>query len=311
MGIDLENYRKLKSGYQYLDDLRHFGSSESTPVIDQVASVLDQLWGLVENEKRDISRLSIVEDLIKQEIRSQLKTYLYGQTPIKELQLNFEETNYRVETWEKVLISINEGIRVIEAIGSSDFVELLVDADRVQFYSKLGARGYSEETRTAIYQSFRKLIQNYTLMSYQVEELDSGEAAIRVTIDYSHNEIKWTTFACPEKKVFLKLSNAIWNYRVKDFSNIRVNGSGILLNKNFEVESVAQMNSEFLTENFSKDSNTEVFHFPFIFRPIWLIIPFEGKIREASSMDDWKSLDDQDWNESISQKLDFFKLLSE
>jgi hypothetical protein len=310
MGEDLDKLYKLQSGYQFLEDLRTFSESETIPIIDQVAGVFDNLWGVFSREERALENCQFIESLIRKEIKSDLESHLLNNAEYKELHVVFEEDKYSVETWEKILISLKSALKLLHTLKAHQYVTVTIGSEKTKIESTLAPTEYSEQTRIDVYKVFREALGRSILQTFHLKESSTQGPSIELLFDYSHSQSKWMTFSFPEQKLFLKFSNILNNYRYTFNDNRILQGSAIVLSKDLEVINYDPIQSSTFSKLIEASDEFEAFHFPFIFRPVWLIIPVKGILRDASVMGGWEQDSKNQWSEPQSRYLDLFKLLS-
>lgn len=178
--------------------------------------------------------------------------------------------------WDRILSLLPTFLTVASSFRYVGEVVFVIDEKTLQIKASAKISDNIEDKREEIYALTRRLLAEKAVLTFKIHNETNGRADIVLNLDISHNDFSIYALDLIEKQgLLLGFSNLFSNYRIeKNSVNSQVHHPCIEITEELEVIKRDYIPVELLTH----DSSREIFHFPFLFRPLSLIIPIKGKI---------------------------------
>jgi hypothetical protein len=172
----------------------------------------------------------------------------------------------------------------------------------------------AQSNRPQIYALYRRLFSKEILLTYELVETNSDSFNLTLHLDFSHDAAKsYFVEVSDENDMLIAFSNVFSNYGLSS-DEVKEVGRHLVIeiNSDLSVEKTYRLKDKYQTNL----SGKEILHFPFLFRPVSLIIPKKGKVfpsnyekhtgsGDAATRQTSKSFQCHD----DSRYIDFFSLL--
>jgi hypothetical protein len=281
----------VSNAYFYLSEMKRKADAMATGQVasyDSVSSVLDE------------KLTSIVNDFFGD--KSRFKEFHYSKNTKK----------IDLKKWDLILATIPELLSVVSLFNYHGAAEIHFDESRLSISGLILEDGKLELNRKFIYVVTRKLLRQKVLLTFKLERsAKAGLFKFTLRTDISHDDslIYRVNFKINSKEQYLVgFSNIFCQYRsqlsdvvaVGEHNNIDI-GSDLSVRHTFGIPELTRMES----------ANKEILHFPFLFRPISIILPVKGSLVTDTFS---RSLEDENKRKQDVSKyfrtIDFFSLFN-
>jgi hypothetical protein len=280
----------VSNAYFYLSEMKRKADLQASGQLDQFESVLNVL---------DEKLKWIIEDFFGNKTR--FKSFDYYKTT----------DNITLKKWNQVLESIPEILSVVGLFNYHGQCEVRFDDNRFQVSGLILEDGRFDANRKLIYVITKKLLRNKVLLTFNLEKTArAGVFKLTLKADFSHDEkMEYrANFSVDQIDYVIGFSNVFSQYRT-ELENLQEVGEHTIVEIHEDLSVHSRMGVVELTR---RESDTkEILHFPFIFRPLSIILPVKGQLSFITST---KNLDDENKRKQDVSKqfrtIDFFSLFN-
>jgi hypothetical protein len=316
--VNVLQEKNFQNALDTLDDLVRLGPSELRPCISQLEFYLNALKYDDKFELKSKAE-NYLNDFLINHVERELTTYfLSTENKARDLDLNFKIKELSFEKWSYILDTTPLIIRFLNQFHFEDTLTLEITENRFTLTSKFLAADELLNKRKDIYYLSRKLIEKKVIPTYDVEVNDNGNEILKLVFDFSFDP---KMFYCldfiKEHGFVIKLTNMLENYYSnfnEDICNKR--HLCVVVNEDLSVDKYYRIPNKFVD-----NSKYELLHFPFLFRPVSLIIPVKGflttdigirQLMDTGSVDQSSRHEVETSTQNVTvHSLDFFSLLVE
>ena len=280
----------VSHAYYYLSEMKRKADAMATGQISQ----FDQV-GVVLDEKL----ASIVDSFFGN--KGRFKDYTY--------QKHTDKIDLR--KWNMVLETIPEILSIVTLFNYHGVVDVNFDDGRFMVTGLILEDGNLERSRKLIYVLTRKLLRSKVLLTFNLEKTaKTGLFKLVLRADLSHDEslLYRVHFNIENEQYMVGFSNIFCQYRAH-LNDVRQVGEHNIIEINSDLSMKHYMGIPELTR--LESANKEILHFPFLFRPVSIILPVKGNL-VAQGLS--RSLDDENTRKQDVSKyfrtIDFFSLFN-
>lgn len=288
----VRSYSKVKNA---LHDLKTVVDKDYEDVANAALNHLDEMdidyrfhWS------KNYENFKALADLFEFQFKHVVSFYLKHNGLIKDFKLNIENRSFSLNSWNKTLGELDLFSRLLVLFPLKNHLKIELKNEMILVTSEIFKSDVDLDKRGMAYKLTRDYLKAKQWLTYSITESDSHYAQVTFKIDLSHNEGREYLFEVRQKS-FLSFSASIKNYQVT-FDKIDSHLEHMVL----EVDENCQLQ---IHNQISELPNLEngqfsLFHFPFLFRPVSLIIPTRGILGEKAD----RSQD----REIVIAEIDFF-----
>ncbi len=220
--------------------------------------------------------------------------------------------NIELNKWNQLFETIPEILSLTTLFHYHGDVQVIFDENKLEIVGHVFEDGHIETNRKLIYVITRKLLRAKILLTFSIEKsAKAGLIKLVLRADISHNEnfSYRVPFRVSSKENYIVgFSNILYRYRTQ-LDEIKKVGQHNIIEIDNELNVTHKFHIPELTA--TESANKEILHFPFIFRPVSIILPVKGSlVTETFS----KSLEDENKrNQDVSnhfRSIDFFSLFN-
>lgn len=281
----------VSHAYFYLSEMKRKADAISSGQVshfDQVGKVLDE------------KLTSIVEEFFGN--KGRFKNY------------TFYKNTQRIDLkkWNLILETIPEILSMVTLFNYHGAVDVRFDDSRLLVSGLILEDGNLERSRKMIYVITRKLLRNKVLLTFNLEKTArAGLFKLDLKADLSHDDslVYRVNFKVNKSEQYMVgFSNIFTQYRAQ-LEDVKAVGEHNIVDIGSDLSTKHYMGVPELTR--IESANKEILHFPFLFRPLSIILPMKGNlVTEAFS----RSLDDENKRKQDVSKyfrtIDFFSLFN-
>ena len=318
MGREIENL--YKSSIEVISDLYQSSSQESRSQLEQLQFQMSLMKNQVELETQKLNELENVKILIQEQLEHSLKLF------VRRNKMGNVKTH-----WSSLEdISFLRLNKIVEIMPFSYFalkffnikrkVQYSIDGNAIVATGEIDDLVDLEKVRSQAYGLTKSMFARKVILTYEIDENNDNEKpTLRLIFDFSNNEDFIYAIKVDRNGTgILGLPNNFKSYRIsRDKFNSMEKHHLVIITKDYQVKKVMTSPDKLR----AKMPDAEIIHFPFLFRPLSLIIPREGETMFSPRIMDNISTGcmDAPKQELASQKntsnsftyFDFFSLFNE
>lgn len=296
---------KLKVNFQQsmetLSDLYKLGQPAVYPLIDRLHYHVQEINDLA-NKRLGTKRFKSLESLYVNSINDQIKNSFQKNGFKSNISVINQFDSPSLSNLEKILLLFPESLKLCHEFQFKKFITVSLRNDGFSFEGLAPIDLDLESLRMQAYQAIRCFLNERCLFTFNIFETNSVEN-FKIKFNFTIEDSLNAPFAIrlsENKEVWL--SSVVKSFIVphSDFSKFQ-NYPTLLIDKNLNVRH--HENAQNLI--FKSDSEARLFHFPFLFRPLSLII--KRNFLESSEDVGSHSFDNT-FNDLDIIKIDLFKI---
>ena len=303
----------FEKGISTLEDIQMLSTFSLSPLIGRAYFHLSEM-------KRKADELTIghsahfdaVSRVLNEKMTSILSDFFEDKTKYQGFEFNKSTAKIDLKKWNLILEILPEVLSVVSVFNYRGSVEAILDENKMSIEGMIIEDGHLEVNRKFIYVVTRKLLRQKVLLTFDLEKVAKiGMYRLNLKVDISHDEtlVYKVNFKLNQKESYLVgFSNIFCHYRMLADDVTKIGNHNIIeINNDLSLKSYIG-----LPELSRLDSaNKEILHFPFLFRPISIILPMKGNLSSDALL---RSLDDgQNREQDVSKyyrTIDFFSLFN-
>jgi len=304
-------------GMDVLDDIQTLSNNGLTPLINQASFHLSEVRRKAEKSINNIESFQKVSSFLEDTLDCMIRNFFLDKFPGRQLLYQKTENPIGLKVWNRLLGVLPPVLTVVQVFPFIGTINVQVREDKVIFRGLAKVNGDIQKYRKLIYAMTRKLLAQESLFTFKVEDAGKeGMYWLELSLDVSHDVSKVYRVDLREKHgVLLGFSSIFKNYSLP-ISEVENLGRHLCIeiNDEMKVEKFYRIPDHYL----KTFGDRELLHFPFLFRPVSLIIPKRGNVVSANSIREFKdtgsgfSKQEQDVdNRKLShyRYIDFFSLI--
>lgn len=296
-----------------LDDIQMLSEFSISPLVSNAYFYLSEMKRKADNlASGKIPNDSAVAGVLDEKISMIMSEFFGNKGRFKSYNLFKSSDGLDLKKWNLVFETIPEILSVVTLFNYHGNVDIRFDENRLIVSGLILEDGNMEVNRKLIYVITRRLIRSKVLLTFNLEKTArTGLFKLDLKADISHDEsLSYRVLfkVNPTEQYLVGFSNIFYRYR----SNLDY----ILL---LDSHNIVEINNDLSMKHYVglpdltriESANKEILHFPFIFRPLSIILPMKGNlVTEAFS----RSLDDENKRKQDVSKffrtIDFFSLFN-
>jgi hypothetical protein len=281
----------VSHAYYYLSEMKRKADAQSVAKIsefEQVGKVLDEKLA------------SIIGDFFGN--KSRFKGYEYFR--------DVEKVD--LKKWNQVLETIPEILSLVTLFNYHGSIDVRFNEGRFLVSGLILEDGNLERSRKLIYVITKKLMRSKVLLTFSLEKTArTGLFKLDLKADLSHDDslVYRVLFSSQKDEQYIVgFSNVFCQYRAH-LEDVKLVGEHNIIEIKSDLSIKHYMGIPELSR--IESANKEILHFPFLFRPLSIILPMKGNLVTTSSS---SSLDDETKRKHDVSKyfrtIDFFSLFN-
>lgn len=286
------SYKKTKNA---INDLKSVVDSSFSPLADNALSFLDEMdldyrfhWS------QNFQRYSALTDLLEFQLKHVVSFYLKHNSLIKDFKLNISHQTFTLDSWNQLLGELDQFSKLLTLFPLKNDLIIELKNNKVFVSADIFKSDINLDKRGAAYRLTREYLKGKKWLTYELAEKDTHHSLITFQIDFSHSEFMDLKFEIRDQS-FLLFSNSLKNYQILlDKFDLNLEHLVLEIDENCQLNVLnAVSQSQYLT-----NSTFSLYHFPFLFRPVSLIIPIRGNLESKSERSQDRRI--------IYKNIDFF-----
>ncbi len=300
-----------------LEDIQLLSEFSLSPLIGRAYFHLSEMKRKADvNSQGQVAHYEQVSKVLDEKFESIFTNFFSNKVKFKSFEYYKSTSKIDLQKWNLILEIIPEVLSVVSLFNYHGNIETRLNEGKLQISGMILEDGHLEINRKFIYVVTRKLLHQKVLLTFNVEKTArAGLFKLDLKVDISHDDslVYKVNFKVSQKEnYFVGFSNIFCQYRahlddvkaVGEHNVIEV-GSDLSVKDSYQVPDLSRLES----------ANKEILHFPFLFRPVSIILPMKGNLStEAYSRSLASSQDGQMREQDVStyyRTIDFFSLFNQ
>ena len=266
----IDSGREFAKGVEALEDLAQLGPYANAPILGRAFHHFSKAKMQLEEQVYSTIFSPALQKFLPQGLSYLLQDQLGSPLTVTTTDISFPQ-------WNKILTVLPIFIKIAKCLPWPKVEQTTISGDLLTMHGHLPAE---ESTllrkRSTIYQYFRQLLAQQSLLTFSVETLADQSAKLSLQLDLRHQDQVVYRVPVGEGICF---SSIFPYYIVQDWASVAAQGAHYCLNIKAD-GNIEELPA--IPEQFMKNSPEAVLlHFRFLFRPVSLIIPGKGEIISA------------------------------
>ena len=303
----------FERGLCTLEDIQLLSEFSVSPLVGHAYFYLSEMKRKADAlASGQVSHFESVSKVLDEKLTSIVGEYFGDKARFKDYHYSKNTKKIDLKKWDLILATIPELLSVVALFNYHGTTEIRFDENRLSISGLVLEDGKLELNRKFIYVITRKLLRQKVLLTFNLEKTArTGLFKLTLNADISHDDslIYKVNFRLNQQEQYsVGFSNIFCQYRallsdvvqLGDHTIIEIGGD-LSMNTHFGIPELTRMES----------ANKEILHFPFLFRPVSIILPMKGSLVTDTFS---RSLDDENKRKQDVSKyfrtIDFFSLFN-
>jgi hypothetical protein len=305
-------------GLSTLEDIQLLSEFSLSPLIGRAYFHLSEMKRKADaTALGQVAHFDLVSRVLDEKFESIFTEFFSNKSKFKFFQYQKETSKIDLKKWNLILEIIPEVLSVVSLFNYHGQINAKLDDNRLLVSGMILEDGHLQMNRKFIYVVTRKLLRQKVLLTFNLEKTAKpGLFKLDLKVDISHDDslVYKVSFKVGSKEnYFVGFSNIFCHYRsllenVKSVGehNVIEVGSDLSVKHIFGIPDLTRLES----------ANKEILHFPFLFRPVSIILPMKGYLateaysRSLASTNDSEQMREQDVS-TYYRTIDFFSLFNQ
>lgn len=325
--IEKKSYQTdYENSLKTLEDIQYLSEFSISPLIGRAYYHLSEMKRKADALKLgQVSEFEYVSQVLDQKSEEIFNDFFSNKSKYKEFEYKKSTSKIDLQKWNLILEIIPEVLSVVSLFHYLGKVEANLNENRLSISGHIRQDTNLEYNRKFIYVVTRKLLKKQVLLTFKLEESGrTGLFNLVLKVDISHDDsLDYRVLFKPTQTMhyLIGFSNIFCHYRCL-IDDVKMIGEHNVI----EVCNDLSVRNTFAIPDLSRieSANKEILHFPFLFRPVSIILPVKGNLcadsfsrsLDSSSMKDgsreYKN-DEQKRKQDVSisyHSIDFFSLFN-
>lgn len=317
--MEKDYIKDFENSLNTLEDIQLLTEFSLSPVLSRAYFHLSELKRKADIASNGhIASFDAVLKVLDEKLENIFVDFFSNKTKFKDYSYHKKTDQIDLKKWNLLLESIPEILSVVSLFNYHGKVKVELDQNRVLVKGIILEDQNLAFNRKFIYLVTRKLLGSKILLTFNLEKTSRpGLYTLSLRADISHDENLVYKVQFKDSNVLLGFSNIFPQYRVQPEALSEVGEHMIV-----------EINSDLSTKSFcgrvelSKidSANKEILHFPFLFRPLSIILPVKGHLSTDTFLKSlertFKDTGSEDQNQQKDSQfhyrfIDFFSLFAE
>lgn len=304
-----------------LEDIQLLSEFSLSPLIGRAYFHLSEMKRKADEVNMGIvANYDAVAKVLDEKFESIFSEFFSNKSKYKKFDYSKSTAKIDLKKWNLILETIPEVLSVVSLFNYHGEVSASLDDSKLLISGMVLEDGHLEMNRKFIYVVTRRLLREKILLTFNLSKTaKAGLFKLDLKVDLSHDDnlvYKVNFKVGPKENYYVGFSNIFCHYRalledvrkVGEHNVIEV-GNDLSVRHKFEIPDLTRLDS----------ANKEILHFPFLFRPLSIILPMKGNLStdaflrslahgQVSSQDD-RYTREQDVSTHY-RTIDFFSLFN-
>lgn len=262
-----------------LEDIQMLSEFSLSPLIGRAYYHLSEMKRKADESKQGVvAHYDAVAKVLDEKFESIL-TEFFNNTRYKKFEYHKSSSKIDLKKWNLILESIPEILSVVSLFNYHGDIQARLDDTRLLITGMILEDGHLQMNRKFIYVVTRKLLRQKILLTFTLEKTaKTGLFKLALKVDLSHDDAlvyKVNFKVAPKENYYVGFSNIFCQYRAL-LADVQTVGEHNVIEIGNDLSSRHYFGIPDLTRLDS--ANKEILHFPFLFRPLSIILPMKGNL---------------------------------
>lgn len=307
----LEDYEK---SLDTLEDIQRLSEFSLSPLISRIYFHLSEMKRKAEAERLTlVNPYETINKVLDEKFENIIHEYFGNKLKFKNYDYQKSIDKIDLKKWNLILEVIPEFLSIVSLFNYHGQVDISLDNRAIEVSGLILEDGQVEHNRKFIYLLTRKLLSLKTLLVFKLNKTErTGLFKLDLKLDLSYDEesvyeVKFHTGDF--ETLSIGFPNLFCDYQSSSEQIVHSGEHNII-----EIYNDLTIDHKFGMPDFSslESSTKEILHFPFIFRPVSIILPISGsQVKDSVFRNKSKNFEDDYKEQDVSnyfQKFDFFSL---
>lgn len=303
----------FEKGLNTLEDIQMLSEFTVSPLVSHAYFYLSEMKRKADAiSSGQVSQFDQVGKVLDEKLSSIIEEFFGNKGRFKDYTFYKNTQKIDLKKWNLILETIPEILSMVTLFNYHGAVDIRFDDSRLLISGLILEDGNLERSRKLIYVITRKLLRNKVLLTFNLEKTArAGLFKLDLKADLSHDASlvyrvnfkvnKDEHYMVGFSNIFTKYRTQIDDVKTVGEHNIVDIGSDLTVKHYLGIPELTRLES----------ANKEILHFPFLFRPLSIILPVKGNLVTTSFS---SSLDDENKRKQDVSKyfrtIDFFSLFN-
>ena len=269
----------FEMGLSTLEDIQLLSEFSLSPLIGRAYFHLSEI-----KRKADfinmgqVAHYEAVTKIFDEKFESIFTEYLSDKSKFLDFKYYKSTSKIDLKKWNLIFEIIPEVLSVVSLFQVSGEIKTHLNENQIRISGMIKEESILQLNRKFIYIVTRKLLRQKVLLTFNLGQSEKdGLFKLDLKVDISHDEnlsYQVNFNVGPKENYLLSFSNIFFKYRVK-FESV----------KDFGDHNIVEVTNDLEVKHYTGilDSNSlelskEILHFPFLFRPVSIILPMKGNL---------------------------------
>ncbi len=321
----------FEQGLKTLEDIQYLSEFSISPLIGRAYYHLSEMKRKADSLRLgQVSEFDKVSKVLDQKLEEIFTDFYSNKNKFKDFEYRKETNKIDLQKWNLILEIVPEVLSIVSLFHYHGRVETNLNENRIQISGYIRQDSSLEMNRKFIYVITRKLLRQKVLLTFNLEEASrTGLFKLDLKVDISHDDslVYRVLFKPNQYQHYLIGFSNIFCYYRSLIDDVKMVGEHNIV----EVQNDLSVRHSYTVPDLSRidSANKEILHFPFLFRPVSIILPMKGNLStdsfsrslDSSSMNGTSKNYSKDENKNYEKKrkqdvslsyhtIDFFSLFN-
>jgi hypothetical protein len=261
-----------------IEDLRSLVASDFKPVADlalfhvqEFKQQSDYDWCINQDS------FTQVNAILEKQIKSLFDFYSSTNKFVSKVHFSHDRKSFDLQSWDRMLTTLDLILRSMSFfrfIGPM-FVRLQANQLSIQApFKKMKCEG---EIRVRLYSLIREFLKKETLFTFGLNQ-KNGHEYLSLNFDFSHRNDEFIVFETETRP--LAFSSILKRYEVKNNETLQdLKHQVVIVDSSYQLSLNERIPNDILSSNQVNGSGISLYHLPFLFKPLSLIILKRAEVR--------------------------------
>lgn len=295
-----------------LEDLQKIGGTSFSPLIQQAVHHISEIKREAKSSVNDISSFKKISNFLKDRVDDVLKNYLAKNPTCNQINYSPLREEIELEAWDKILDFLPVFLEFHSQFEFAGAMDVEVNRTRLKTRVLLDKSQDFLALRPRVYSFTKYFLKRNALLSFNMESESDEYIVLSFQLDFETSD-DWA-FGFNIGDYVVGMTSLLSRFEItKERAQSLTKHVCLEIKENSEVKKLDAIPEEILSEN----SDKTILHFPFLFRPLSLIIPSRGELipsdnfmaEDTGSESQSTNQDDGNANQKTFKFLDFFSIV--
>jgi len=261
-----------------IEDLRSLVAADFKPVADlalfhvqEFKQQSDYDWCINQSD------FSQVNSILEKQIKSLFDFYSNTNKTISKVYFNHDRKSFDLKSWDRMLSTLDLILRSMSFFRFLGPMEVRLQANQLTIQAPFKKMKCEGEIRVRLYSLIRQFLRKETLFTFGLTQ-KNGQELLSLNFDFSHRNDEFIVFETGMRP--LAFSSILKRYEVKNKEILKdLKHQVVIVDSSYQLSMNDRLPDEVLSTEQSNTSGISLYHLPFLFKPLSLIILKRAEVR--------------------------------